>query len=187
MPWTSLRSALLKNAVDPGRLTLVEGLSAGDALDLFRGEGVDYIQMPHPQAQTLIEQGVGHLVTALGPESGYICYSSFAAMPEFIETRPDTVQRFVDGFSKALTWLAAADDADIVERVSPLFPDLSDSTLEAAIHQYRIQKTWPSDPAIGEDGYTTMRDLMIDAGLVRGRHPYESVVRPEFARKAMER
>jgi len=59
--------------------------------------------------------------------------------------------------------------------------------LEAAIHQYRIQKTWPSDPAIGEDGYTTMRDLMIDAGLVRGRHPYESVVRPEFARKAMER
>ncbi|MAF52786.1 MAG: hypothetical protein CL694_07210 [Chloroflexi bacterium] len=186
VPWTSLRSALIKNDVDPGRLTLVEGLSAEEALDLFRGERVDYIQMPHPQAQTLIEEGVGHLATALGPELGYICYSSFATMPEFIEARPDTIQRFVDGFNNALRWLAAADNIDILERVSPLFPNLPGSTLEAAIHQYRMQETWPSDPSIGEDGYTSMRDLMIEAGLVRGRHLYESVVRPEFALRAMK-
>lgn len=187
VPWTSLRTALLKNRVEPDRLTLIEGLSAAEAIDRFRRAEVEYIQMPHPQAQTLVDEGVGHFATALGPELGYICYSSFAAMPEFIDANPDTIQRFVNGFGKALAWLAAADDTEVVERVSPLFPDLSTGTLETAIHQYRMQETWPTDPKIGADGYTSMRDLMIDAGLVRERHPYDSVVRPEFARNAMDR
>ncbi|MCH8310358.1 MAG: ABC transporter substrate-binding protein, partial [Chloroflexi bacterium] len=77
------------------------------------------------------------------------------------------------------------DESTIAERVLPFFPDVSQETLARAIAQYKKQETWPQDALIGEDGYDAMRDILIDGGLVTGRHPYERLVRPEFARNAM--
>ena len=39
---------------------------------------------------------------------------------------------------------------------------------------------------IGVDGYDRMRNALIDGGLVQGRHPYNRIVRPEFAEQAMD-
>jgi hypothetical protein len=38
---------------------------------------------------------------------------------------------------------------------------------------------------IGQDGFDRMRDALIAGGLVRGSHPYEQIVRPEFAQRAI--
>jgi hypothetical protein len=38
---------------------------------------------------------------------------------------------------------------------------------------------------IGEDGFNSMRDLLIDGGLVKGRHAYSRLVEPRFALEAM--
>ena len=97
--------------------------SAGDA---------DYIHMPNPQAQTLIEDGAGYLAASLGNEHGYLCYSSFAATPAFIDQQPEVVHRFVRGFYKAQQWLAASDPArSVAERVKPFFPGVPDSVLQS--------------------------------------------------------
>jgi NitT/TauT family transport system substrate-binding protein len=181
VPWMPLRTALLKNGVGLESVTLIEGLSADGAIDRFLEGGADYIQLPHPQAQMLIEDGSAHLVTAIGPELGYLCYSSFAAAPSYLDSRPDIVQRFVDGFGNALRWLSRTDVETVARRVAPFFPDLPEGLLRAAIDQYRDQATWPKDPTIGEDGFTNMRDMLIDGGLVTGSHAYDRVVRPEFA------
>ena len=183
VPWNSLRAAMLKHRVNIDDVHLVTGLSAAEALYRFRTGDVDYVHLPHPQAQTLIADGSGYLATAIGPELGHVCYSSFAAPPEFIDTNPDTVQAFVDGFQDALTWLSGADDAHVVDRVSPFFADLDEGLLTDCIRQYRANGTWPDSAAITESSFNSMRDILIDGGLVRGRHTYERLVRPEFASK----
>ncbi len=187
VPWNSLRTAMLKHGVDLDSLNLVTGLSAGDALTQFRSGDLDYVHMPHPQAGLLVAEGSGYLATALGPELGHICYSSFAAMPDFIESHPDTVQAFVNGFDDALRWLADAEHAEVVERVEPFFADLDAQLLLDFVSQYRANRTWPESAAITESSFNGMRDILIDGGMVQGRHEYDRLVRPEFAAASAER
>ena len=187
VPWNSLRVAMLKHGVDLESVSLVPGLSAGDALTRFRSGEIDYVHLPHPQAGLLVAEGAGHLATAIGPELGHVCYSSFAAMPSFIESNPDTVQAFVNGFDDALHWLSEADDADVVERVEPFFVDLDSRLLLDCVSQYRANRTWPESAAITESSFNVMRDILIDGGMVRGRHEYGRLVRPKFAAASADR
>ena len=143
--------------------------------------------MPHPQAGLLVAEGSGHLATAIGPELGHICYSSFAAMPDFIESNPDTMQAFVNGFDDALRWLGSAENAEVVERVEPFFADLDSKLLLDCVSQYRANRTWPESAAITESSFNGMRDILINGGMVRGSHEYDRLVRPEFAAASAER
>ena len=185
VPLTSLTATLRKHAVDIDSITMLKGLSADDALAAFRRGDADYIHMPNPQAQALIEDGAGYLAASLGTELGYLCYSSFAATPAFIDRQPDIVHRFVRGFYNAQEWLAVADSHTVAECVKPFFPGVSDSVLHASIACYKSLDTWAETPSIGVDGYDAMRQVLIDGGLVKCRHPYERLVRPEFAERAM--
>ncbi len=185
VPLTSLTAALRKHEVDIDSITMLKGLSANDALAAFRDGGSDYIHMPNPQAQTLIEDGAGYLAASLGSEHGYLCYSSFAATPAFIDEQPEVVHRFARGFYEAQQWLATADASTVAERVKPFFAGVSDSVLQASIARYKSLGIWPETPDIGVDGYDAMRQVLIDGGLVKAHHPYERLVRPEFAEQAM--
>ena len=185
VPLTSLTAALRKHGVDIDGITMLEGLSADDALAAFRNGDADYIHMPNPQTQTLIEEGAGYLAASLGSEHDYLCYSSFAATPAFIDEQPDVIHRFVRGFYKAQQWLAASESEAVAERVKPFFSGVTGAVLQASIARYKSLGIWPDSPEIGVDGYNAMRQVLIDGGLVRGRHPYERLVRPEFAEQAM--
>ncbi len=185
VPTTSLKSAMRLHGVDASKVRLVEGMSAGDALTAFGAGDADYIQMPHPFAQQLINDGVGHMATAIGVELGYICYSSLAAMPAFIEANTELIQKFVNGFYKAQQWLAENSPSQVAERVSSFFPEVPSEILAEGIRLYQKQGTWASDPMIGLDGFDSMLTILIDGGLVQGRHAYDKVVQPKFARATM--
>ena len=185
VPLTSLTAALLEHSVNIDSITMLKGLSADDALAAFRNGDAEYIHMPNPQAQSLIEDGAGHLAASLASEHGYLCYSSFAATPAFIDQNPDIIHRFVRGFYKAQQWLAAADPATVAERVKPFFPGVPDSVLQTSITRYKSLAIWPENPAIGIDGYDSMCQVLIAGGVVEAHHPYDRLVRPEFAQQAM--
>ena len=185
VPTTSLKAAMRLHGVDASQVRLIEGLSAGDALAAFEAGDADYIQMPHPFAQQLVHDGVGHMATAVGVELGYICYSSLAAMPAFIEANTDLLQRFVTGFYRAQQWLATNTPSQVADRVSSFFPEVPGEVLREGIRLYKGQGTWASDPLIGQDGFDDMLTILINGGLVRRRHAYDRVVQPVFAAAAM--
>lgn len=184
VPWNSLRAAMLKHDVNLDAVNLLTGLSAPDAIEAFRSGSADYVHLPHPQAGELVAQGAGHIAVALGPELGHICYSSFAAMPEYIDSNPGAIQAFVNGFDDALAWLASADDTEIAQRAAPFFPDRPQALLRDCVRQYRANQTWPQNSLITPQSYNAMRDILIDGGLVKASHPYDRLVRPEFAQAA---
>ena len=187
VPWNSLRAAMLKHDVDLDAINFATGLSARDAIEAFRSGRADYVHLPHPQAGSLVAEGIGHIAVALGPELGHICYSSFAAMPAFIDANPGMIQSFVNGFDDALTWLVDAEDEQVAERAAPFFPDLSHGLLQRFIHQYRANHTWPQSSLITRESFDGMRDILIDGGLVKARCEYDRLVRPEFALKSQSR
>ena len=187
VPWNSLRAAMLKHDVDLDAVNLLTDLSAQDAIEAFRCGRADYVHLPHPQAGILATDGIGHIAVALGPELGHICYSSFAAMPSYIDANPTTIQSFVNGFDDALAWLATAEDEQVAERAASFFPEIGQDLLRNFIRQYRASHTWPESSLITRHSYDSMRDILIDGGLVKASHAYDRLVRPEFAQKSQER
>jgi len=181
MPWASFQSALRKHGVEPAQLNLMTGLSLDQAVSAFRNGQADFIHLPEPTVEQLLAEGSGHLAIALGRENGHIAYSSFAATNLFLTENQDLVSRFMDGYSQALRWLADSEAAEIAEAVAPFFDQVPRELIAQAISRYQAQETWPNHPALAEPEYQGLQEILIGAGLVKERQPYEKVVRPEFA------
>ena len=185
VPWMSLRRALSMNGVDVGRVRLLPGLTAEEAMDLFRTGKTEYVHLPHPQAQELIDEGTGHLAAAVGPALGHICYSSFASSPSLLRDSPGTVYRFVLGFHDAQRWVASHGRGRDRRRRLPLLCGQTPASARTRHRGLQTPGDLGGDPLIDEQGFIAMRDLLIDGGLVKGRHPYDRLVRPDFALRAI--
>ena len=105
MPWASFQFALKRHGIEPDEIDLVAGLDLEQAMAAFREDKAQYIHVPQPAAEQLLDDGSGHLAIALGPENGHLAYSSFAATNHYLATQPETVHRFTVGYANALDWL----------------------------------------------------------------------------------
>ena len=180
MPWASLQSALKKHAIQPDEIQLLHGLSLTDAISAFTNGQADYIHLPEPYAGQLIQQGIGHLIISLGTENGHIAYSSFATSNNYLEEQSDLLDKFMAGYSKALEWLFNADPDEISRSVTPFFDKIPSPQISDAIARYKTQGTWSATPDLNEPEYQALQDILIDAGLVIERQPYERVVTTRF-------
>ena len=180
MPWASLQSALKKHEIQPDEIQLLHGLSLPDAISAFTNGQADYIHLPEPYAGQLIQQGIGHLIISLGTENGHIAYSSFATSNHFLEEQSDILDKFMDGYSKALEWLSHADPNEISRSVTPFFDKIPSPQIADAIARYKNQGTWSATPDLNEPEYQGLQDILIDAGLVIERQAYERVVTTRF-------
>ena len=185
VPYTTLQAAMRWHGVDPASVNLLGGLSAEEMLGTFRDGGADYLQVPNPFAVQLMREGSGHLAATLGMESGYVCYSSIAVTPTYLAENPDTVQRFVNGYARAQRWVADSPAEAVADRIAGVFPEYERSVLAEGVQRYKDAGVWATDPMITRHGFDRMRDALITGGLVREAHPYESIVRAEFAERAM--
>ena len=100
-PKASLNYALKKVGVVLAEMHLLDGLPLREAVDAFRrGEG-DFIHVPQPDMEQLIQDGVGYLAAPLGPVIGHISYSSFVATHRYLAASGDVVQRFTQGLIRS--------------------------------------------------------------------------------------
>ena len=122
------------------------------------------------------------MAAALGPDNGHIAYSSFAATNRFISEKPEVVERFVQGFANALHWIESNDASEIGTAVATFFPDVDKELIIKAVDRYKSQGTWPTDPRLDAPEFEGLQDILMAAGLVKERQPYEKVVLPDFAK-----
>ena len=177
MPWASFRYALQNHNIDPSEVDLLTGLNLNDAMENFRSGRAEYIHVPQPAAEELLEDGSGHLAVALGPENGHLAYSSFATTHKFLEKESDIVYRFTVGYANALDWLASHSPSEIGEAVSGFFPGISLELVTKSITRLKAQDNWPTEPTLAQPQYENLQDILISAGLAKIRQSYDKVVR----------
>ena len=185
MPWASLQFALRRHGVEPAEMDLLTGLTLDEAIAAFREGKAEYIHVPQPAAEQLLDDGAGHIAVALGPENGHLAYSSFAATNRFLDSQPETVQRFTVGFADALEWLAAHDAPEVGAAVAGFFPDVSLDLVVKSVARLKAQDNWPTGPALGQPEYENLHDILIAAGLAKERQPYGKVVRTDIVELAL--
>ena len=185
MPWASLQFALRRHGIEPAELDLVTGLNLDDAMDAFREGKAEYIHLPQPAAEQLLDSCEGHLAMALGPENGHLAYSSFAATNKFLESQQETVQRFTVGYANALEWLAVHEAPQVGAAVASFFPQVSLDIVVKSVARLKAQDNWPVHPALGRTQYKNLHDILIAAGLAKERQPYNKVVRSDIVETAL--
>ncbi len=185
MPWASLSYALKNNGIGLDDVHLISGLSLQDAMNTFRRGDGDFIHLPQPAVEQLVHEGAGHPAAALGPVNGHIAYSSIAVTQRTLVEKAEIVQQFTQGFYNAQGWLAQSDAETIADAVYTFFSGMDKSVILKAVARYKEQDTWAVDPLLREDGYNTLQDVLMNAGLITTRQSYERIVRTDFAQKAM--
>ena len=185
MPWASLQFALRRHGVEPDELDLVTGLSFDDGISAFREGHAEYIHVPQPAAELLLDDGMGHVAVALGPENGHLAYSSFAATNQFLDSQPETVQRFTIGFANALEWLAANNAQEVGQAIASFFPEVSLELMVKSVARLKAQDNWPTDPVLAQPEYENLHDILVAAGLAKERQPYSKVVRTDIVETAL--
>ncbi len=185
MPWASLQTALRRHNINPADINLVTGLNIGDAMAAFRAGEAEYIHLPQPFAEEILEDGSGHVVIAVGPENGHVCFSSFAATNHFLDTQPDTAHRFTVGYANALEWLATHDASEVGTAVKEFFPDVSLELVIKSVARLKDQDNWPSEPTITEPSYQGLHDILLNAGMVKLQQPYSKVIRTDIVETAL--
>jgi len=185
MPWASLQFALRRHGVEPDELDLVTGLSFDDGISAFREGHAEYIHVPQPAAELLLDDGLGHVAAALGPENGHLAYSSFAATNQFLDSQPETVQRFTIGFANTLEWLAANNAQEVGQAIASFFPEVSLELVVKSVARLKAQDNWPTDPVLAQPEYENLHDILVAAGLAKERQPYSKVVRTDIVDTAL--
>ncbi len=183
-PWACLSFCLTEQGVDPERINVVTGLSSMDeAEEAFRNGTGDYVHLQNPNAQRLVEEGVGYLVASVGEALGPISFSSLAMSRQFMAEQRDTAEAFMRAYYASQRWIVASDAEAIVEALHPLFPGTPRGVLVRSVEGYKALKTWLPDPVIPRHSYERALDMWLAAGQITRRYTYEDVVYNELAEK----
>lgn len=185
MPWASLQFAMRRHNIEPSELNLITGLDIGEAMAAFRAGEAEYIHLPQPAAEELLDDGTANLAVALGPENGHLAYSSFAATNHFLESETETVHRFTVGYANALDWLAAHEAPEVGESVAGFFPQVSLDLVVKSVARLKAQNNWPTNPVLAQPQFENLHDILLAAGLARERQPYAKMVRTDIVETAL--
>ena len=144
----------------------------------------DFVTVFEPVASTLEQEGKGYIVASVGQDSGEIPYTAYFALQSRLHEQPEVFQKFTNALYRAQQWVASANAEEIARVIAPFFPDSDPELLAAAIERYQAIDAWVSEPAMSQDAFERLQDVMQAAGELKQRASYSEVVDNTFAREA---
>lgn len=188
MPNMVLEYVLKQNGLQPGKdLNVRTDIQYGVMAGAFSGGEGDYTTLFEPTASMLEKEGKGYVVASVGEESGYIPYTVYSARKSYIEENPEVIQAFTNAIHKGMLWVESHTAAEVARSIQPHFPDADMDLLISVVNRYREIGAWAPGLEMTEDGLDRLQDIMIEAGELDAKVPYDQIVNTEFARKAMEK
>lgn len=187
MPQMVFEYILKKNGLDPKTdLTIDQSIDFGSTAAAFSGGQGEYTIEFEPHATLLEQKGDGYVLASLGEESGYVPYTAFSAKKSYIEANPQIIEAFTRGLQKGMDYVNSHTPEEIAAMIKPQFDDMEEATLAAIIDRYQQQDTWKSDLIFEQEAFELLQDILMEAGVLEERAPYEDLVNTQFARQAIE-
>jgi len=183
----ALESVLRQAGLPPyRRVTIYHNIPETLRISAFRAGSGNYLQLLEPEATIAESKGFGRVVASVGEAAGDMIVTAYAALPEYIEAQPETVQKFTNAIYKAQLWLKQHSSEEAATVVSPSFPNLDRQVLLKSIERYRALGIWAENPVIPREPYEKFQSAAKSAGEIVAPVPYENAVINVFARQAVE-
>jgi NitT/TauT family transport system substrate-binding protein len=145
-----------------------------------------FAQAFEPAITLAVNEGRGYRVASVGALLGPMPYTSYASPASYIEKNPGVIQSFTNAIYKGLVWTDTHSAEQIAELVAPDFKEIPLATITTVIAEYKKVGIWAKDPTLSPEGINRMVGLMVEGGILRQPVPYDQIVKPEFAEKAIQ-
>jgi NitT/TauT family transport system substrate-binding protein len=173
-PLAMFRFALHRQQVDESGITMIDAGDV-DAIDrAFRDGHGDYVHLQGPAAQQLEQDGVGHVVAAVGEAVGPVAFSSLCAAPAWLAT--EDARAFVRAYRKARAQVIDSSAAELAAAEAGFFPEIDRAVLTRTIAAYKQLGCWTPAVEISRASYAAALDVFEFSGLIRRRAPYDVAV-----------
>ena len=185
VPYMALEHVLKSKGMVPGKdLEFDDSVQYANLAGAFIGGTGDYVALFEPAASTLETNGSGYILAAIGSEAGELPYTAYFSHASFIEKNKDTIQKFVNAVYKGQKWVEEHTAEEIAKAIAPSFPDSDGGILVKVINNYKDIGAWCTSPAMKEQAFNNLQDIMEEAGQLTKRVPFNDLIDNSFARKA---
>ena len=177
MPQMIFEYILKKNGIDPKTdLDIVQNIDFGLTAGAFSSGKGDFTVEFEPGATNLELEGTGYVVASLGIDSGYVPYTAYSAKKSYISDNPEIIQGFIRAIEKGMDYVATHTPEEIAAVIAPQFKDTDEATIAIIVDRYKSQDTWKTDTTFEKEAFDLLVDILIDAGELDRKVPYEDLV-----------
>lgn len=175
-PMAMLKYGLHLQAMNYEDLQVIDAGDVNGIDQAFRsGEG-GFVHLQGPAAQQLEQDGIGHVVAAVGDAVGPVAFSSLCASRDWLET--DMASAFMNAYRKARQFVIDSSAENIADVVIEMLPGIHHEVLANTINTYKELGTWSESTEISHTAYEKLLDVFESSGGINARHPYTACVQP---------
>lgn len=188
MPEMVFEYILKKNNLNPtADLNIDQSIDFGSTAAAFSGGQGDFSVEFEPSATALEQEGAGYVVASLGVDSGYVPYTAFSAKASYLKEHPEVIQSFTNALQKGMDYVNSHSPEEIAKAIQPQFKETDLETITAIVTRYYEQETWKEDLVFAKESFALLLDILKEAGELSAEPPYEDLVDPQFAEKAVQK
>lgn len=187
VPYMTFEYLIKQNGLDPvNDLVLDDSIQFSLMAGAFSGSDAEYVTLFEPTASMIEAENKGYILTSVGEESGDIPYTAYCAKSSYIAEKSNLLERFTRAIYKGLRWTMEHTAAETAEVIIGQFPDTDMDILTSSIERYKSIDAWKITPAMTEESYNRLQDIMEEAGELNQRAPYDKIVNNAFANKVIK-
>ena len=184
MPEMVFEYILRQKNLDPAKdLSIDQSIDFGSTAAAFSGGAGDFTVEFEPGATSLEKEGKGYVVASLGVESGYIPYTAYCARESYLKEQEETVQHFVNALKKGMIYVNTHTPEEIAKTIQPQFQETELDVITRIVKRYAEQDTWKSDLNFEKESFELLQELLLDAGELKEKVPYEKLVTTKYTEK----
>ncbi len=187
VPYMTLEYILKNNGIDTQvDVNLDDSIKFDLMAGAFASGNADYVTLFEPTASMTEMQNQGYIVMSVGEEAGEIPYTAYFASKSYIDENKETIQKFTNAIYEGQKWVELHSAKEIAEKIQGFFPATELEIIENAVQSYIEIDAWSSTPVLNEEGFNRLQDIMINAGELNEKVPFNQIVNNEFAEEAIK-
>ena len=96
------------------------------------------------------------------------------------------IQNFVNAIYKGQIWVKNHSAKEVAEAIQSFFPSTDLTVLETVMQKYKDIDAWNETPYLKEEAFDRLQNVIIEAGELTKKAPYDKIVNNDFANKAIK-
>ena len=183
LPEMTFEYTLKENGISLDDLTIDTSIDFASMGGTFIGGLGDFVTLFEPSATQIENQGLGHVVAYIGEYGGAVPYTAYNAKKSYIKKNKDVIEKFTKAVNKGLDYVWNNDEKTIAKTIVEYFPDMTINELATMIKRYKDNDAWMKDTYFTEESFDHLQDIMIEAGQLEKKVPYDDLVNTTFSNK----
>ena len=184
VPYMTFEYLLKEKGLNPETdLILDDSIQFSLMAGAFSGSDAEYVTLFEPTASMIEAEEKGYILTSVGEETGDIPYTAYCAKSSYIAENEELIKKFTKAITKGLKWVEEHTSDEIAELIVDSFPDTDVAMLSSSVERYKSIDAWKIDPAMTKESFERLQDIMVEAGELEVRAPFEKIVNNTFCDK----